>query len=114
MVQRLNNSLFKAQPKISAPLDPDFRPLFLASRNYRQAVTFGGNKTKLLIALERNAGLVTRWDLEVFAPGSPHDEDSFRYVERTIKFLLWARGGWKIYLAGPRTLGERIRNCYSA
>src|SRR5262249_17779126 len=46
--------------------------------------------------------------------GSIRDEDSFCYVERTIKFLLWARGGWKIHLAGPRALCERIRDCYSA
>src|SRR5436189_4280652 len=97
-------SLLDARPKIPAPLDPNFQPLFLANCRYRQAVAAAAKKEKLAMALERNAGLVTRRNVEVFPPDSPAAEDSFRYVERAIKFLLWARGGWKIYLAGPRAL----------
>ena len=106
-------SLLRTKPRIPAPLDPGFQPFFLAGRNYRQAVAASSRKEPLTIALERNAGLVTRWNLEVFPSGSPHDADSFRYVERTIKFLLWARGGWKLYLAGPHKLSGQIRDCYS-
>ena len=106
-------SLLDMRPKIPAPLDPNFQPLFLANCRYREVVAAAAKKEPLAIALERNAGLVTRWDLEIFALDSSHAEDSFCHVERTIKFLLWARGGWKIYLAGPHALCERIRDCYS-
>jgi hypothetical protein len=41
-------------------------------------------------------------------------ERSYVYVERMIKFLLWARGAWKITFAGPdeigvQALGEQAR-----
>lgn len=107
------NSLLVAKPRITAPLDPGFRPLFLANRNYCDAVGASLKKAKLEIALERNAGLVTRWNLEVFGDASLHVEGSFRYVERTIKVLLWSRGGWRLHLAGPPKLCEQIRQCYS-
>src|SRR5437899_2784861 len=102
--QEVKPSLLDARPKIPVPLDPNFQPLFLANCRYRETVAGAPKKEKLAIALERNAGLVTRWDVEVFPPDSPAAEHSFRYVERAIKFLLWARGGWKIHLAGPQTL----------
>lgn len=43
--------------------------------------------------MERQQGLVARHDIEVFAPGSAHDADTVRYLERTIKFLLRSIGG---------------------
>jgi predicted NBD/HSP70 family sugar kinase len=106
-------SLLSAEPKITAPLDPGFQPFSLASRRFREAVATAAKKQKLAISLERNAGLVTRWDLEVLPSDARYDVDSLRYVERTIKFLLWARGGWKLYLAGSQQLCEQIRECYS-
>src|SRR5204863_7716454 len=35
------------------------------------------------------------------------------YVERIVKFLLWARGGWKLHFGGPKAIGEFIRDTYS-
>jgi predicted NBD/HSP70 family sugar kinase len=34
-------------------------------------------------------------------------------VEHVVKFLLWSRGGWKVFVGGPRFIGEHIRGCYS-
>jgi predicted NBD/HSP70 family sugar kinase len=36
-----------------------------------------------------------------------------RYVERIVKFLLWARGGWRLCVGGPKPIGEFIRKTYS-
>ncbi|MCP5115754.1 MAG: ROK family protein, partial [bacterium] len=36
------------------------------------------------------------------------------YVERIVKFLLWQRGGWKVYVGGPAEIGNHIRAVYSA
>ena len=41
------------------------------------------------------------------------DAATLRYVERIVKFLLWARGGWRIYVGGPAAIGEFIRQTYS-
>jgi len=34
-------------------------------------------------------------------------------VERLVKFLLWQRGGYKVYIGGPRSIGNFIRSCYA-
>ena len=35
------------------------------------------------------------------------------YVERFVKFLLWARGGWRIYVDGPESLAAGLTSHYS-
>ncbi len=82
-----------------APLDPGFQPAVLFNRNYR-------GDTRLVIGLERENGLVSRFETRVRATA---DADTLRYIERLVKFLLWARGGWRLYLGGPRTVCEQIR-----
>ena len=34
-------------------------------------------------------------------------------MERIVKFLLWQRGGWKVYIGGPRFIGETIAKAYA-
>jgi predicted NBD/HSP70 family sugar kinase len=87
-------------PFISASLDPDFRPAALVNRDHRATATI-----PLVIALERESGLVSRYETVV----NPEDPDALRYVERLVKFFLWARGGWKLYLGGPRSLLKRVQ-----
>ena len=40
-------------------------------------------------------------------------EANFRYLERTVKFLLWAVGGWKIALCGCVETAEKLKAVYS-
>jgi predicted NBD/HSP70 family sugar kinase len=86
--------------------------MILGNRSFRRAVAEAEETATVIVGIERNAGLVHRAALEIFAPGSPYDEESYTYVERTIKFLLWSRGGWKICIAGPSPITERIRAAY--
>jgi predicted NBD/HSP70 family sugar kinase len=107
-----SNDLLDVKPKIAAPLDPGFRPMDLARQNFERAVRASGKAERVVIALERNGGLVSRRDLDVFPAGSAHDEASFRFIERTLKFMLWAYGGWKVYLSGPQALCSKVAQCY--
>ena len=95
---------------ISAPLDPDFAPAVLFNRNYVSAVKVSGQAVPLVIGLERECGLVSRFET-VVRPSA--DAETLRYVERIVKFLLWARGGWKLHLGGPKAIGEILRKTYS-
>jgi hypothetical protein len=97
-------------PKISAPLDPGFQPAVLWNRAYVAAAKASGIAVPLVIGLERECGLVSRYETVVKATA---DADTLRYVERVVKFLLWARGGWRIYVGGPKAIGEFIRKQYS-
>lgn len=99
------------RPRFAAPLDPGFQPAILWNRRYERDAKASGRAVPLVIGLEREHGLVSRFET-VVRPEA--DADTVRYVERLVKLLLWARGGWKVHFGGPRALGERIRGCYSA
>lgn len=101
----------KVTPAIHAPLDPGFQPAVLFDRQYAAAAKASGNAVPLVIGLERECGLVSRFETVVL-PTS--DADTLRYVERTVKFLLWGWGGWRLHFGGPKAIGQRIAKIYSA
>ncbi len=107
-------SLLDVSPKTKAPLDRGFVPAVLANRSYRAAVKKAGAAVKVAIAIEREDGHICRGDVDVLAPGSDLDTDTLRFVERHIKFLLWSRGGWKIYFSGPEPIGRYLKKAYTA
>ena len=99
-----------SSPKIKAPLDPGFQPAVLVNRNYIATAKKSGHALPLVIGLEREGGLVSRFET-VVRPEA--DAETLRHVERIVKFLLWARGGWKLFIGGPKAIGEFIRKTYS-
>jgi predicted NBD/HSP70 family sugar kinase len=99
------------QPAIKAPLDPGFLPAVLFNRNYVQSARASGKAVPLVLGLERECGLVSRFETIV---NPTADAETLLYVERIVKFLLWARGGWKLHVGGPKVIGEFIRKTYSA
>lgn len=92
--------------KSSAPLDPGFQPAVLFNRHYRKAAEASGRAVPLVIGLEREGGLVSRHETLVLPEA---DAGTLRYAERLVKLLLWARGGWRVYVGGPPAIGEHIR-----
>jgi hypothetical protein len=99
-------------PKLIPPLDPDFRPASLANRAYRNDTLNIG--VPLVIGLERNDGEMSRFETIVFPEGHPDALRNLYYAERLLKFLLWQRGGWRVFIGGPRPIGEHIKQVYSA
>lgn len=99
-------------PQILPPLDPAFVPAVLANRAYRQRVAACARPVRLGIALEREAGLVARHDLDLL-PDPAAAAETRRFVERHLKFLLWAEGGWRLTLHGPPELCAWLRGLYA-
>lgn len=97
------------KPRIAAPLDDGFLPAILFNRNYVEMAKASGKSVPLVIGIERENGLLSRFETVV---RSESDADTLRYVERLVKVLLWSRGGWKIWLGGPKHLGEHIQKIY--
>lgn len=95
--------------KITAPLDPEFQPAVLASHEYEKTVKASGKGVPLVLGLERECGLVSRFET-VINPRA--DAKTVRHVERIVKFLLWARGGWKLHIGGPKSIAEKISKAY--
>ena len=100
-------------PRFQPPLDAGFRPAALANRAFCREVKACGCGVPLVLALERADGSISRYESQVFAEGHRRAGASLFYAERLLKFLLWQRGGWKVYVAGPRAIGEYLARCYS-
>ncbi len=95
---------------IPPPLDPGFQPAVICNRNYVQSALASGRAVPLVLGLEREHGLVSRFETWVMPAADPA---TLRYVERLVKFLLWSRGGWKLHIGGPDAIGRLIRGIYS-
>jgi predicted NBD/HSP70 family sugar kinase len=94
----------------SAPLDLLFQPAILFNRSYVAAAKKSGRAVPLVIGLERENKLLSRYETVVMPEA---DATTLRYVERLVKFLLWAWGGGKLYVGGPKKIGEAIQKIYS-
>jgi predicted NBD/HSP70 family sugar kinase len=93
-----------------APLDPQFQPAILFNRAYVAAAKKSGRAVPLILGLERENKLVSRYETIVLPEAGAA---TLLYAERLVKFLLWARGGWKLYIGGPKQIGDYIRKSYS-
>ena len=109
----MSKSLLEITPANKPPLDKGFCPAILGNRNYRNAVEQSNNTSAMNIALERTDGCVARINLKIFNPGSEHDADTLRYVERQVKYMIWSHGGSILYLSGPEQVCCAIRKIYS-
>jgi predicted NBD/HSP70 family sugar kinase len=102
------------KPKFVAQLDPDFAPASLVSRGFEEAVEQSGGGVPYVLGLERADGSVSVWRTRVFDPSHPNFDASIPYIERALKFLLWQRGGWKVYAGGPAQIGEHLQQAYQS
>ena len=105
-------ALLDVKPRTGAAFHSGFRPAVLACRNYLDAARRSGSAVPFRIAIERENGLVSTFSTEVF-PEGVQTEATVLLAERLVKFLLWSRGGWRIYLDGPPSIAEAVKARYS-
>ena len=108
-----SSGLTLISPKIVPVLDSDFRPAVLTNRSFRNGVKNCPCAIPVLIAVERDEGSVSHYRTEIYPDDHAEAKGNFTYLERLIKFLLWSRGGGKIYFAGPSTEGEQLKQHYT-
>lgn len=101
------------KPRFVPPLHEGFRPAVLANRAFRRDVKDSRAGVPLVMGLERPDGSISRYETRVFAESHPRAAANRFYVERLLKFLLWQRGAWKVYVGGSQTIGEHLEQCYS-
>ena len=94
-----------------AKLEPEFMPMVRVINDFKKAVERADSQA-ISVSVERNGGLVAVYKLDVYKENTGHDEENYEIVERIIKTLLWAKGGYKVYVAGSRYIYERIADDY--
>jgi predicted NBD/HSP70 family sugar kinase len=101
---------FSFAANFPAPLDPQFQSAVLFNRYYVAAAKKSGRAVPLVIGLERENKFVSRYETIIFPDA---EAATLLYAERLVKFLLWQRGGWKLFIGGPKAIGEFIQKIYS-
>jgi predicted NBD/HSP70 family sugar kinase len=99
-------------PRVSPPLDLGFRPSALARRAFLDEARQSGAAQRVQLALEQADGSVVRHDIDLLPAGHPFAGANHRFLERTAKFLLWSRGGFRFYFNGPAAEAAALRRHY--
>ena len=101
-----------ATPKVVPVLDSSFRPAALVTRAFARRVRATGRPEPVAIALEQADGSVFHFHTAVFPENHPDAGLNLWYLERFVKFILWSRGGYRIYFKGPAALGQALQRYY--
>jgi len=103
------------EAKVPPVLDPGFLPAVLWNRAFEEKVRQSSGGHHVAIAVARRDGTVFRKDVSVL----PHEEGDNRnlnqkYVERLVKFMLWAQGGCEIIVGGDSRIAASLAEIYAA
>jgi predicted NBD/HSP70 family sugar kinase len=105
--------LHASQPQISPALHASFVPAVNFNRNFCDFVNNSGHRAPLVIGLERGDQSFSVYHTQCLDDGSEFAALNLPYVERLVKTLLWQKGGWRVIVGGPASVGEHIRRVYS-
>lgn len=92
-------------------LDKEFRPAVIELNKFKEDVK-NNKHIPLVIAIDRDNNEVYHYHIDIFSDGIDDNRNKF-IVERIVKTLLWAVGGYRIYICGSKTIYEHIKNEYS-
>ena len=93
-------------------LDKNFYPMIKALNDFDAAVKASGKSVKITLVAERSGGYNYVYEYEGFADGV-NDALNFRIAERLAKTILWVVGGYKIYVAGSKSVYEYLKKAYT-
>ena len=98
--------------KVPAPLDPGYRPLEIEARAYEKDVAASGRGVDFGVLILRNQGYCDHYSMKIFPDGE--DARTVPLLDRIVKTLLWARGGWKIVTFGSPAVHAHLAAAYKA
>ena len=101
-------------PRHRSVIDPGLAPASLWTRAYLRRCATTSGSSELTIALRRTDGTASLFRTQVLAAGVD-EASTYRHVERSVKFLLWSRGGSEVLLSGPAAepLTAKLRADYA-
>ena len=96
----------RVAPRVAAPLDPDFRPAYLAFGAAAEVCERGS--APLALTLERPGGRCSTY--RVSLPDAP---DAPAFAERVLKFLLWQKGASTVLVSTPSAVADHLERLYA-
>ena len=96
---------------IKAILDPGYQPMAKVVAEYQENVKKVGG-VPMVIAVDRNKGYISTYEMDIYPDGTGHDEENYAIAERIVKTLLWLHGGYKVTVAGSKTIYEGLASAY--
>ncbi|MDG2168632.1 MAG: ROK family protein, partial [Opitutales bacterium] len=108
-----NTNLLSVSPKQVPVLDPNFVAASLWNRAFGAACGQDSGSESFEIALERTDGTVSRFRGRTLSHQGDAKVLNLQYAERLLKFLLWEKGGYRVYVSGNRELFETIKSIYA-
>ena len=97
--------------KVKAVYDPGFLPMVKYVDEYLADVA-ASEKQPIAVSVVRNQGYTHTLKMDVFRDGT-NDERNCAVVERIVKTFLWVYGGYKIIIAGSKTIFDHIAKTYA-
>ncbi len=107
------SDFIRISPKFRPVLDADFLPASLWNRCFRAKVEEGEKASRLAVALERADGSISVFRTAILPHEGASAAANERYVERLLKFLLWQKGGYRVWVGGEPQIAEFLRSVYS-
>jgi predicted NBD/HSP70 family sugar kinase len=104
---------FLVPPRVIPPLDPGFRPLVLARREFEAAAVRSRAAVPIALALEQPGGAVFVRETVAFPDGDPRAPAGHALAERLVKAMLWSGGGSRVWIDGPAGLAKSLRRHYA-
>ncbi|MBQ8295762.1 MAG: ROK family protein, partial [Clostridia bacterium] len=93
-------------------LDKNFYPMIKALNDFDAEVKKSGSAVKVTLVAERTNGYNYVYQYDALADGV-NDALNFRIAERMAKTILWVVGGFKISVAGSKSIYEYLKQAYT-
>ena len=90
-------------------LDTGFIPMAAFCRDFEKSAAGG---KEIAVAVERNQGQIAVRRFKIHATAAMAAADAI-YVDRTVKMLLWAYGGFKVMICGDDAIAETVKTAYA-
>ena len=81
--------------KYSPKLEPDFLPSITWQQNYLTKIANSADREPIAITMRRSPDSISRWNSFI----SPSHPDTDFFLERSLKTLLWLKGGYEIKIS---------------
>lgn len=100
-------------PKIRPPLDPGFLPSRTWRRAYHRLAAAERRSSPVSVAVKQPGGEASIFRTTMLPPEERYAKANYRFLERTVKFLLWSRGGSRVLISGAPETTKQIAAAYA-